>query len=384
MAEEEDEQEKTEEPTPRRREKAKEEGQVARSRELTTYMLLLSGVAALWVMGQMFYGQLAHIMEQSFVFDRSQAFDTKVMVNHVVALAERTLMTLLPLFLSLALVALTAPLMLGGWAISAKALQPKFSKLNPIQGLKRIFSSQAVVELLKVVAKAVLVGAVLTIFLSSRITDFMALMDQSIQSALINGMMLAAMACVLMILTLIVVVMIDVPYQLWSHTKKLRMTKEEVKREHKESDGDPQMKSRIRSQQQEMARKRMMSKVPDADVVVTNPSHYAVALCYREDRMSAPQVVAKGADAVAAAIRELASEHKVPLLQAPPLARALYAHVDLDQEVPVELYTTVAEVLAWAFALKRAREQGTEEPTRPEGLAVPAGFDEALRGTAAG
>ncbi|MEX1198409.1 MAG: flagellar biosynthesis protein FlhB [Pseudohongiellaceae bacterium] len=379
MAEEAEEQEKTEEPTPRRREKAKEEGQVARSRELTTYMLLLTGVAALWLMGQMLYGQLARIMEQSFVFDRAQAFDVNVMLNNVARLAEITLLALLPLFLTLALVALTAPLMLGGWSMSAKALQPKFSKLNPLKGLKRIFSSQALIELLKVMAKAVLVGAVLTVFLSSRITDFMALMDQSIQRALINGMMLAAAACALMILTLIVVVLIDVPYQLWSHTKKLRMTKEEIKREHKESDGDPQMKSRIRSQQQEMARKRMMSKVPDADVVVTNPTHYAIALRYQDGRMAAPKVQAKGADAVAEAIRNLAREHGVPLLQAPPLARALYAHVDLDEEVPMELYTAVAEVLAWAFALKRAREEGTQAPETPRRLAVPAGFEAAPR-----
>ena len=196
-------------------------------------------------------------------------------------------------------------------------------------------------------------------------------MDQPLQQALADALRLAAMACALMVLSLIVVILIDVPYQLWSHSKKLRMSKEEVKREHKESEGDPHLKAKIRGQQQAMARNRMMTQVPDADVIVTNPTHYAVALKYEEQRMNAPRVVAKGADAVAARIRELGAEHRVPLLEAPPLARSLYRHVDLDREIPGPLYTAVAEVLVWAFRLKRAREEGGETPTTPSQLTVP-------------
>lgn len=375
MAEENEDQEKTEAATPRREEKARDEGQVVRSRELTTWLLLLAGVASLWTMGSNLYAQLGLMMEQSFLFERSQIFENGPMLTSILYLGEQTLFALLPLFLIMLVVALVAPMVLGGWMISAKSLQPKFSKLNPVKGIKRIFSSQALVELLKVLAKVLLIGSVVSVFLMSHMDKFMALMDQSIQAALANAMQYAATVCALMILTLIVVIMIDVPYQLWSHAKKLRMSKEEIKREHKESDGDPQVKAKIRAQQQAMARKRMMSKIADADVIVTNPTHFSVALQYQETRMAAPVVVAKGVGEIARVIRERGREHKVPILEAPPLARALYKHVDLDQQVPGELYTTVAEVLAWAFGIKRARRDGTEAPQAPTDLQVPEGMD---------
>lgn len=371
MADDTDDQEKTEAATPRRLEKAREEGQVARSRELATFMLLLGGVSGLWVMGPLLYNRLGMVMEQSFLFERRQAFDTTVMLSHAGELGLRMVFALLPLFLLLVMIALAAPMLLGGWLISAKSLQPQFNKLNPIKGLKRLFSSQALAELLKAVAKALLVGGVAVLFLIAKRGEFIALMDQPVSMALAAGLRLAAQACGLMVLSLVVVVMIDVPYQLWSHAKKLRMSREEIKREHKESEGDPQLKGRIRSQQQAMARSRMMSQVPGADVIVTNPSHYAVALRYEESAMGAPRVVAKGADAVAARIRELAGEHRVPMLQAPPLARALYRHVDLDQEIPGPLYTAVAEVLVWAMQLKRAQQEGGPAPRPPAELPIP-------------
>ncbi len=376
MADDSNDQEKTEAATPRRLEKAREEGQVARSRELTTFLLLAAGVASLWSMGAVFYSQLGLVMEQAFLFDRGGAFDVEVMLGNAWNLGERALLMLLPLFLLLVVVALVAPMLLGGVLVSAKSLQPQLSKLNPLKGLKRIFSSQALAELAKVVAKALLVGGVVTWFLVSGIGEFMALMGQPVHQALVNALRLAASACGLMVLALVVVILIDVPYQLWHHAKKLRMSKEELKREHKESDGDPHVKGRIRAQQQAVARRRMMSKVPGADVIVTNPTHYAVALRYDETRMAAPRVVAKGVDAVAARIRELGREHEVPLLTAPPLARALYRHVDLDQEIPAELYTAVAEVLAWSFGLKRTRRDGGEPLAPPANLHVPEGMDD--------
>lgn len=375
MSDQTEDQEKTEAPTPRRLEKAREEGQVARSRELTTYLMLLAGGASLWLTGTLFYSRLGTIMEQAFVFDRSRLFDVNAMLQHAASVAELTLIALLPLMGVLTVMALTAPIVLGGWSMSAKSLAPNFSKLNPLQGLKRMLSSQALIELVKVIAKALLIGGVAVFFLSTRTGDLLQLMDQPIQQALAKGVELTATASGLMVATLLVVVLIDVPYQLWSHTKKLRMSREEIKREHKESDGDPQVKARIRSMQQSMARKRMMSQVPHADVIITNPTHYAVALRYDQERMSAPRVVAKGTDAVAARIRELGREHNVPLLEAPPLARALYAHVDLEREVPAELYTAVAEVLAWAFGLKRARRERSEVPPKPVRLDVPAALD---------
>ncbi|MGM0703534.1 MAG: flagellar biosynthesis protein FlhB [Pseudomonadota bacterium] len=371
MADESSDQEKTEEPTPRRLEKAREEGQVARSRELTTFLMLLGGVVGMWSMGGLLYDQLGTVMEQAFLFERRQAFDTGPMLAKVLELGQRTLVAMLPLFLLLALIALVAPALLGGWLISAKSLKPQLGKLNPIKGLKRMLGTQALVEFAKAVAKSVLVGGVGMGFLYLKRYEYLALLDMSTTQGLATALMLAAQACGLMVLTLLVVILIDVPYQLWSHTKKLRMSKEEVKREHKESEGDPHVKARIRSQQQAMARGRMMSQVPEADVVITNPTHYAVALKYDEARMGAPRVVAKGADAVAARIRDLGAESGVPLLEAAPLARALYHHVDLDSEIPLDLYTAVAEVLAWAFRLKHVNDEGGDVPPTPDNLPVP-------------
>lgn len=379
MADDSDQDDKTEAATPRRLEKAREEGQIARSRELSTFLLLVGGVGGLWAMGSMLYTQLGLVVEQSFLFERSVAFDPTVMVAHFWNLAQRSLLALLPLFVLLLLLALIGPMLLGGWLLSAKSLAPQFSRLNPLKGLARLFSTHALAELGKAIAKSLLVGTVAVQFISSHIGEMMALMTQPLPQALANALRLAAQACGLIVLTLILVVGIDVPYQLWSHAKKLRMSKEDLRQEHKESEGDPHVKGRIRSQQQAVARRRMMSKVPTADVIVTNPTHYAVALAYEEGSMGAPRVVAKGTELVAARIRELGREHGVPLLEAPPLARALYRHVDLDKEIPAELYTAVAEVLAWAYRLKRVRSEGGEMPPTPRDLPVPTELDEPKR-----
>ncbi|MFD1215509.1 MULTISPECIES: flagellar biosynthesis protein FlhB [Microbulbifer] len=371
MADDSQDQEKTETATPRRLEKAREEGQVARSRELATVMLLCAGLGGLWALGPGLFVGLGSMMEQSFLFDRQQVFDATVMLVTAADLFERSLYALIPLFALLTAVALLAPNLLGGFLISAKSLKPQLSKLNPLKGLKRQFSHQALIELAKAIAKSVLVGSVLVVFLANRRGDFFALMDLSAERAAASALHLVAEACGWMVLSLILVILLDVPYQLWSHGKKLRMSKEEVRREFKESEGDPQLKARIRQQQQSMARNRMMSQVPEADVIVTNPTHFAVALRYDESQMAAPRVVAKGVEAVAARIRALGNEHNIPRLEAPPLARALYRHVDLEQEIPAALYTAVAEVLAWAMQLRRARNDGSELPTTPEQLPIP-------------
>lgn len=370
MSEDTSDEEKTEPATPRREQKAQEEGQVVRSRELTTFLLLLAGVGGLWVQGPLLYEQLGTVMEQAFLFDRRQAMEPSSMMVHAGDLGQRAFLSLIPLFLLFGLVALASPMVLGGWSMSAKSLKPQASKLNPLKGLKRQFSSQALAELSKGIVKTTLVGGVMVLFLWTNQGKFMALMAQPVKQALGNALEMAAMVCGLMVLALVAVILIDVPYQLWSHAKKLRMTKEEVKRDHKESEGDPQLKARIRSQQQSMARRRMMSQVPEADVVVTNPSHYAVALRYQEQGMAVPRVVAKGAGPVAERLKQLAEEHNIPLLEAPPLARALYRHVDLDREIPADLYTAVAEVLAWAFRLRHVRKEGGEV-AEPGELPIP-------------
>ncbi|HET7267217.1 MAG TPA: flagellar biosynthesis protein FlhB [Oleiagrimonas sp.] len=375
MADSNDDQEKTEQATPQRLEKAREEGQIARSRELTTFLLLGAGLLGLWSMGSILSRGLGSVMEHAFVFDRGQAFDTRVMLAHVYAMGGHSLFAAVPLFLLLMVVALVSPMLLGGWMISAKSMAPKLSKLNPAKGLKKMVSSQLPIEILKATAKSLLVGGVGMVYLYDHRGDLVALMGLPVDAAMGRSMHQVVVACGLMILALIVVVLIDVPYQLWSHAKQLRMSKDEIKREHKETEGDPHVKGHIRAQQQAMARGRMMSKVPDADVIVTNPTHYAVALRYDEAKMAAPRVVAKGASTIAARIREIGHEHAVPMLEAPPLARALYRHVDLDHEIPGALYSAVAEVLVWAMRLKRVQTDGGDAPPRPDDLSVPEGMD---------
>jgi len=376
MADESEDQEKTEAASPRRLEKAREEGQVVRSRELTTFLLLSAGFAGLWLMSHSLYGQLGQVMEAAFLFDRQQASNTDAMLGQMVLLVSNSLRALLPFFLLLFIVALVAPMLLGGWLMSLKALAPRLSKLNPIKGLGRIFSSQALAELTKVIAKASLIGGIAAWFLYSHSAEFMGLVRVNARQGLVQGLELVVTACALMVFGLLLVILMDVPWQLWQHFKKLRMSKEELKREHKESEGDPHIKGRIRSQQQAMARRRMMARVPEADVIITNPTHYAVALRYDDKRMAAPRVIAKGADLIALKIRELAHEHAVPTLEAPPLARVLYRYVKLEREIPAALYAAVAEVLVWAFSLKRSRTgEGAAMPA-PRDIVVPAEFED--------
>ncbi len=367
---------RTEAATPRRIEKAREEGQIARSRELSTFVMLLAGIGGLWGMGGHLYDRLGGIVERALLFDREQLFDTSRMLASGWSLGQSALLALVPFFLLMLIAALAAPTLLGGLVITLGALRPRFSRLDPVSGLGRLFSMQVPVELAKAIAKAALIGTVLYLFLDAHLGQLLGLPKLPAQQALVTLLALTAKSCVTCVAALIVVVGMDAPYQLWTYAKNLRMTKEEIRQEHKNSDGDPHVKARIRRLQQMRARRRMMSKVPKADVVITNPSHFAVALSYRKERDGAPRLVAKGADAVALRIRELAEEHELPILEAPPLARALYFHVDLDRHIPVELYTAVAEVVAWAIRLKRVSETGGPMPPAPQHLPVPDGMDQ--------
>jgi len=363
--------EKTEPATPRRLEKAREEGQVIRSRELATFIMLMAGVAGLWTLGAPLGRRLDANMRHSLGFEPATAFDVSRMLSQFASVIWDSLLALLPLLLLFAVAALAAPLLLGGWMFSTKSLAPNFSRLSPLQGLSRMVSAQTLAELFKAIAKSVLVGGVAAWVLWHRLPDAIALMNAPVQEALQHMLELVLFCSALVVASLIVVVGLDVPWQFWQFHKKLRMTKEEVKQEHKESEGDPHVKGRIRQQQRAMARRRMMAEVPKADVVVTNPTHFAVALRYEEGRMSAPRVVAKGSELVAARIREIAAEHHVPLLSAPPLARALHRHVELGQEIPAGLYTAVAEVLAWVFQLKHWHYSNGPQPAAPSNLPVP-------------
>lgn len=374
MAEESD-LEKTEPASPRRLEKAREEGQIARSRELGTFLILVVGAASLWLTGPFMYRQLEGIMRSSMWFDVRVGREPAVMTAAAARSAFEAILSLLPLFVAMVVAAIAGSVLLGGMVFSWKSLEPKFSKLNPLSGIKRMFSAQTIIELIKALAKAGLIGTVAVTVIWSLRDQMTGLMHLHTTEALIQAMTLIAMSCGLIISSLIVIVLIDAPWQLFSFFKKMRMSKQDVKEEHKESEGDPHVKGRIRSQQRAMARGRMMSEVPSADVVITNPTHYAVALRYSEGEQGAPRVIAKGRGVIAEQIKRIAAEHRVTQLEAPPLARALYAHVELNHEIPLELYTAVAEVLAWVFQLRSWNEGQGQAPVTPSNLPVPDELD---------
>lgn len=364
--------EKTEPASPRRLEKAREEGQVVRSRELGTFVMLMTGVLGLYVMGGTLGRKLNSVMQTTLAFEPATAFDTNRMLSQFGMAIWDSLLAFFPLLLMFGVAALVAPLALGGWSFSTKSFSPDFSRLSPIQGIGRMFSSHTVVELIKAIAKSLLVGCVGAWMVWHKLPEAIALMNAPVHEALLHMMEMVLYVCGMVAGSLLLVAAIDTPWQLWTFYKKLRMTKEEVKQEMKETDGDPHIKARIRQQQRAIARRRMMSEVPKADVVVTNPTHFAVALKYDENaRWNAPRVVAKGADEVAARIRDLAKEHRVPVLSAPPLARALHRHVELGHEIPAGLYTAVAEVLAWVYQLKNWHYSYGPQPESPTELLVP-------------
>ena len=367
--------EKTEQPTPRRLEKAREEGQIPQSRELSTFLVLISGISGLWLMGDWFSGRILSVLRQGFSFDRAVAFDTKLMLSGAGDLFTQVLLTLLPLFGLLIIAALAAPIMLGGFVFSTKVLALKPERMDPIKGLGRMFSVHGLAELVKSVLKALIVGTMGVIAVWWEKDHVFSLMAQPLQTAVPEFISTLLFAAVLITLGLALVAIMDVPFQLWQYRRKLRMSKDEVKRENKEQEGDPHIKARVRSLQREMARRRMMTEVPKADVVVTNPTHFSVALKYDAERMGAPIVVAKGRGDVALKIRELAKEHKVPLLEAPPLARALYAHCELEQPVPAALYTAVAEVMAYVYQLNQWMSKGGQQPALPTRIPVPDALD---------
>ncbi|MDX9698830.1 MAG: flagellar biosynthesis protein FlhB [Rhodocyclaceae bacterium] len=374
MAEESD-LEKTEQPSQRRLEQAREEGQVPQSRELSTFLVLIIGVVGIWLMGGWMSGRLLVVFREGFSFERAMAFDTQLMLQNFGDLFTQVLLIIAPLFAILMFAAIAAPIAMGGFVFSPKALGFKFERMNPIKGFGRMFSVHGLVEMIKSILKALVVGGMGVFVVMREYDHVFSLMTMSIERAIPEFMETMLFAAMLIVVGLALIAVVDVPFQLWEYQKKLRMTKEEVKRESKEQEGDPHVKARVRSLQREMARRRMMSEVPKADVVVTNPTHFSVALKYDANRMGAPMVVAKGRGEIALKIRELAQEHGVPLLEAPPLARALYAHCELEEAVPVALYTAVAEVMAYVYQLNNWMEKGGARPQAPGRLQVPEDLD---------
>ena len=365
MAENEDGQEKTEEPTQKRIDDAREKGDIPRSKELGTMALLLASIASAMLFGRMLVEHMSGMLSFNFSLDRDAIFDVSKMFEHLGLSVFDAFMGVSGFFALTFLATLISPIALGGWNFSSKALAPKFDRLNPLSGIKRMFSMKALVELVKAIAKFGLVGTFGVVSLWMIHNDLLQLGTSDIRVAIGDALELLMWVFLVMCMALVIIAAIDAPYQLYEYNNKLKMTLQEIKDEMKNTEGKPEVKGRIRQLQREIAQRSMMSAVPDADVVITNPTHYSVALKYDGDVREAPIVVAKGADFVALKIREIANEHDVPLLPAPALARALYYSTEVDEEIPTGLYTAIAQVLAYVFQLKRHKTHRDPKPEQP-------------------
>lgn len=345
--------------------------------------MLGSSAGLLVVLSSPLMSACQRVLTRGLSFDATVLADPLQMTARLGELSVATLLALAPLLLVMLVAAVAGPLMIGGFIFSGSLAAPKFSRIDPLQGFTRMLSGSALVELAKVLIVAVLLAAVGGWYVHSRLGEFAGLALEALPAGLSHLGWMIAGAFALLVATLALTSAIDVPYQIFQHHSKLKMSLQEVKQEAKESEGDPHIKGRIRQQQRDLARKRMMAAVPKADVVVTNPTHFAVALKYLEGRHRAPVVVAKGTDEVAAKIRELAREAGVPQLEAPPLARALYKHAELGEEIPAALYGAVAQVLAWVFQLRAFTPGRGPWPSAPQHIDVPEGMDpQAPRATA--
>ncbi|MEN3261858.1 flagellar biosynthesis protein FlhB [Sodalis endosymbiont of Spalangia cameroni] len=370
MAEESD-LEKSEAPTPHRLQKARKEGQVPRSKELVSWLMLLSGWSLLWLAGDHLARGMGRMLQSGLSFDLHINGEGSWLLAQFSGLVRQALLASAPLFLGVTLVAAGSPMLIGGVLFSSKAVSLDLKRLNPFSGLKRLFSMQMMAELTKTLFKVCLVGGACGTalwFVWPRMTQ---LAQGAPLTVMAESLSLIRQCVLLIILALLPVVGFDILYQLFSHLKKLRMSRHDIREEYKEQEGDPQLKSLIRQRQRQQAQRRMMQDVANADVVIVNPTHYAVALKYEQLRMTAPRLVAKGAGVVALNIRQRAEQQGIPILEAPPLARALYRHCEIGGVIPVALYGAVAEVLAWVYGLRRWRKQGGLRPRQPSKLTVP-------------
>ena len=361
--------------TQRRIDKARADGQVARSRDLGHLGALGAGVALLAFSAPQFAGSAQRLLGAGLRFDAAALAQPNTMVQRLAELGLQMLLMLAPLFAVVVLVALAAGVLAGGWNFTLKPLQPKFSTLNPLQGLGRVFSGQQLTQALKASFLAVVMGAVTSVLLAQRWMRHVDLLAMPLPAALAAGAELILGGLLFIIGVLALFALVDVPLQRQMLLRRLRMSVEELKKEFREVEGNTEVKAKLKLRMRELANRRMFTQVPLADLVVMNPSHYAVALKYDETRMAAPRVVAKGADAVALRIRDLARQAKVPVLQAPPLARALYAHTEVDQEIPARLFSAVAQVLAWVYQLRDAMAAGRTHSAEPPVPEIPADMD---------
>lgn len=372
MSSEDTSQERTEEATPKRVDEARGKGQISRSKELSTMFILMASAVVFLFMGKQLSASLQVLMKSNFTIDRKNIFDDSFPFHAVVDSGSNVLMDFAPFLGLLFLVAFFAPMMVGGWLFSTEALSFKFDKLNPISGIKRLFSVNSLMELLKALAKFILIVGIAVFLLWHNVYDLLSMGRNGLEAGLSDASTLIISCFFVVCLATVLIASIDVPFQIWNHSKQLKMTKQQLKDEMKDTEGKPEVKSQIRMLQQELANRRMMEAVPDADVIITNPTHYAVALSYKPDEMSAPKLVAKGADLVAERIRNVAKENNVIIFPAPMLARAIYFSTKINQDIPAGLYLAVAQVLAYIFKLRESvNVSRAEKLTPPTDLPIP-------------
>ena len=371
MAESESGADKTEDPTEKRKKDSREKGEIARSKELNTLAIMLAGSAGLLIFGGALAEDLMEVMRYNFSISRETLYNTDSMAAFLLHSGKIALIALQPVLVTLLIAAIVGPIALGGWLFAAGSLAPKFSRMNPLAGLKRMFSAKALVELLKALAKFFIILIVALLVLKSDIDDLLRIAHEPLELAVIHSLQVVGWSALWMACGLILIAAVDVPVQLWESHKKLLMTKQEVRDEHKDQEGRPEVKQRIRQVQREMSQRRMMSAIPDADVIITNPTHYAVALKYDPEKGGAPMLLAKGSDFLALKIREIGAKHNILLLESPALARSIYHSTELEQEIPAGLYLAVAQVLAYVYQIRQHQAGKGKRPDPLSDLPIP-------------
>lgn len=372
MAEDDDSsQEKTEDASSRKIEKAREEGQIPRSRDLTTTAVLLLAAIGILFFAEFTGGKLIGLTRDNFILNRATIYDPNAMIAHLASAIYDGLFSIAPLMGILLVASFVGPIALGGWNFSGKAMEPKLSRMDPIAGLKRMFSVKALIELLKSLGKVLIILGATIWLLKFYAQDMFRLVDESVGNAILHSLEISIFATIALSATTILIAAIDVPLQIYEYNKKLKMSRQDQKDESKDTEGKPEVKGRIRQLQREMAQRRMMSNVPQADVIITNPEHFSVALKYDPENMATPIMIAKGGDHIALKIREIANAHKIEIIQSPVLARAIFYTTEVDQEIPSGLYLSVAQVLAYVFQLRNFRKGKGDKPTYPRNINVP-------------
>lgn len=366
--------EREEAATPKKLKEAKGKGQVARSKELTTSMLLMAAAAALYSYAATFASAIGSVAQKAFTPDRKYLFSEKHMLSALGDLFTEVGVAFLPFFLVLFIIGLFSSILLGGLTFSFKTIAPKANRMSIGKGFKRMLGLHALIELIKALAKISVVFVVGYFVMKSAFPSLIELSLGEVRSSILSAMQIVAFSFFLLSMSLLVIALIDVPYQIWNHAKELKMSKQEVKDEFKETEGKPEVKGKIRQKQREISQQRMMESVPQADVVVTNPEHYSVALKYDVMKSGAPIVVAKGVDIIAVQIKKVALANDVQILRLPPLARAIYHTTEINHEVPQGLYLSVAQVLAFVFQLRSFNQGKGDRPDKLGEIEIPEDF----------